>query len=115
MATLTFRETTIEFKKVNSSQLEKITFPNGVKSGERELHTYDVYSNGIKLPIYTLTVLNEGKDTAEYRLYVQSKDADMKLLDGFYDFQNFPYHATTELYRTIVEPDKYLKFGLSLA
>jgi hypothetical protein len=115
MAKLTFRETTIEFKEVTSIQLEKLTFPNGVKSGERTLHTYDVYNNGTKLPIYTLTVLNEGKHTAEYRLYIQTKDADMELLYGFYDFQNFPYNAITGLYQTIVQPDKYLKVGLSLA
>ena len=115
MATLTFREATLEFKEVTSIQLEKITFPNGVKSGERTLHTYDVYKNGNKLPIYTLTVLNEGKHTAEYRLYVQSKDADMELLHGFYDFQNFPFNTITQLYQSIVQPDKYLKLGVSLA
>ena len=101
MAKLTFNQTTIEFKEVNSIQLEKITFLNGVKSGERNLYTYDVYQNDTKLPVYYLTILNEGNKTAEYRLYAKYKDSDIKLVHAFYDSQNFPFNTMVNLYSSI--------------
>jgi hypothetical protein len=100
-STLTFKETTIEFKQRSSIPLETITFPNGVKSGKREKLIFDVYKNGEELENYTLTVTNEGTETAEYRLYSQLEDSDTQLVYGFYDSQNFPFNAMVNLFSSL--------------
>jgi hypothetical protein len=90
--TLTFKETTIEFK-----QRSLITL-----SDNREKHIYDVYMNGEELEMYTLTTeTNKVTEMAEYRLYSQLEDSDTQLVHSYYGEQNFPLQAMVNLYGSI--------------
>ena len=100
MANLTFKETTIDFKFTNSSNLPAIKYINGNMGGERLLMNYDLYVNGDKIDAYHLTVVEEG-NTSDYKLYYQDKDSNVSEVFSSHAFNNFPFNIMFGLYSTI--------------